>query len=169
MRATANESNPSTCGKCWFGKCQVLVNKTMSTPWNIYSICTLVSSLFTPPPCMFHDTMHRSLWSPHPYIEEGEQIQMSLMKNSTARQKARLPVALASLNNGHKSNLRACCANVRSSSRPNFVRLTPSKHGPAVLARCKLEQHCAWAHSCHRSGGPHSCKPLPHGNNDLGT
>ncbi len=46
---------------------------------------------------------------------------MLLMKSSVARQKARLPTALASLNNDHSSNLRACCAGVRSSSTPSFV------------------------------------------------
>ncbi len=43
---------------------------------------------------------------------------MSLIKNSAAHQKACLPAALASLNNGHNSDLRACCAGVKSSSRP---------------------------------------------------
>ncbi len=47
------------------------------------------------------------------------------MKSSTARQKARLLVAFASLNNGHSSDLRACCMGVRSSSRPSFVPARP--------------------------------------------
>ncbi len=34
-------------------------------------------------------------------------------------------VALASLNNSHTSSLRACCANVRSSSKPNLVPARP--------------------------------------------
>jgi hypothetical protein len=50
---------------------------------------------------------------------------MSLMKSSTTRQKARLPIALASLNNGHSSYLRACYAGVRSSSKPSFVSAKP--------------------------------------------
>ncbi len=50
---------------------------------------------------------------------------MLLMKSSVARQKARLPAALASLNNGHSSDLCACCAGVRSSSRPSFVPARP--------------------------------------------
>jgi hypothetical protein len=41
------------------------------------------------------------------------------------RQKARLPVALASLNNGHISDLHVCCASVRSSSRPSLVLVRP--------------------------------------------
>ncbi len=47
------------------------------------------------------------------------------MKSSAVRQKARLPAALASLNNDHSSDLYAYCASVRSSSRPNFVPTTP--------------------------------------------
>jgi hypothetical protein len=50
---------------------------------------------------------------------------MSLMKNSTMRQKARLLVTLASLNNGHSSNLRAYCVGVRSSFKPNLVPIKP--------------------------------------------
>ncbi len=50
---------------------------------------------------------------------------MSLLKSSAARQKARLIVALASLNNGHNSDLRACCVGVRSSSRPSLVPARP--------------------------------------------
>jgi hypothetical protein len=58
------------------------------------------------------------------------------MKSSAARQKARLLAALASLNNGHSSDLRACCARVRSSSRPSFV-----------LARPLRPQSAAWQSS----------------------
>ncbi len=47
------------------------------------------------------------------------------MKNSAARQKARLFATLASLNNDHSSDLRACYARVRSSSRPSFVVTKP--------------------------------------------
>jgi hypothetical protein len=47
------------------------------------------------------------------------------MKSSVGRQKAHLPAALASLNNGHSSNLRACNMGVKSSSRPNFVPTRP--------------------------------------------
>ncbi len=50
---------------------------------------------------------------------------MPLMKSSVARQKARLPTALASLNNGHSSDLCAYCAGVKSSSRPSFVPARP--------------------------------------------
>ncbi len=74
---------------------------------------------------MFHNTTHRSLWSSHPYIKEGGQIRVPLMKSSTTCQKAHLPVALASLNNSHSSNLRACYASVKSSSRPSFVPARP--------------------------------------------
>ncbi len=41
------------------------------------------------------------------------------------RQNVRLPAALASLNSGHSSDLRACCVGVRSSSRPNLVPARP--------------------------------------------
>ncbi len=58
-------------------------------------------------------------------IEEGRQIRVPLMKNSATHQKARLLVALASLNNAHNSNLRACCTSVRSSSKPSFVPAKP--------------------------------------------
>jgi hypothetical protein len=44
-----------------------------------------------------------------------------------------LLVALASLNNGHNSDLRACCSSVRSSSMPNFV-----------VARPLRPQNAAW-------------------------
>ncbi len=47
------------------------------------------------------------------------------MKSSTARQKARLLATLASLNNGHSSDLRACCVGVRSLSKPSFVLARP--------------------------------------------
>jgi len=47
------------------------------------------------------------------------------MKSSAARQNAHLHAALASLNNGHSSDLRACCVGVRSSSRPNLVPVRP--------------------------------------------
>jgi hypothetical protein len=47
------------------------------------------------------------------------------MKSSTTHQKAHLPTTLASLNNGHISDLRACCAGVRSYSRPNLVPARP--------------------------------------------
>ncbi len=46
-------------------------------------------------------------------------------KSLVAYQKARLPIALASLNNGHSSNLRAYCTGVRSSSKPNLVPVRP--------------------------------------------
>ncbi len=36
-----------------------------------------------------------------------------------------LPAALASLNNNHSSELCACCARMRSSSRPSFVSARP--------------------------------------------
>ncbi len=47
------------------------------------------------------------------------------MKSSAARQKAHLPTALASLNNGHNSDLRACCAGLKSLSRLSFVPIKP--------------------------------------------
>ncbi len=50
---------------------------------------------------------------------------MSLTKNSTTHQKARLPATLASLNNGHIFNLRAYCVGVRSSSKSNLVHTKP--------------------------------------------
>ncbi len=50
---------------------------------------------------------------------------MPLMKSLAARQKVRLLAALASLNNGHSSDLRACCAGVKSSSRLSFVLARP--------------------------------------------
>ncbi len=40
------------------------------------------------------------------------------MKNSAKCQKTRLPATLASLNNGHNSNLHACCISVKYLSRP---------------------------------------------------
>jgi len=46
-------------------------------------------------------------------------------KNTTVRQKACLPVAFTSLNNGHSSNLRAYCVGVRFSSRPNLGLARP--------------------------------------------
>jgi hypothetical protein len=42
---------------------------------------------------------------------------MSLMKSSIACQKARLLAALASLNNGHNSDLCAYCVDVKSSKQ----------------------------------------------------
>ncbi len=36
-----------------------------------------------------------------------------------------MPITLASLNNGHSFDLRACCASVRTSSRPNLVPTRP--------------------------------------------
>jgi hypothetical protein len=50
---------------------------------------------------------------------------MSSTKSLVVCQKARLFVALASLNNGHSSGLCACYANVRSSPRPNLVPTKP--------------------------------------------
>ncbi len=50
---------------------------------------------------------------------------MSLMKSSAARQKVCLLTALASLNNGHSSDLHACCMGMRFSSRPSFVPIKP--------------------------------------------
>ncbi len=50
---------------------------------------------------------------------------MSSTRSSAACQNVRLPVALASLNNGHNSDFRACCVGVRSSSRPNLVLARP--------------------------------------------
>ncbi len=47
------------------------------------------------------------------------------MKSSVAHQKACLPIALASLNNGHSSDLHTYCASVGSSSRPNLVPTRP--------------------------------------------
>ncbi len=41
------------------------------------------------------------------------------------RQKVRLLATLASLNSGHSSNLRACCVDVRFSSKPNLVPARP--------------------------------------------
>lgn len=41
------------------------------------------------------------------------------------RKKACLFAALASLNNGHSSDLRACCVGMRFSSRPNLVPTRP--------------------------------------------
>ncbi len=41
------------------------------------------------------------------------------------RQKARLPAALASLNNGHSFDLCTCCVGVKSSSKPNLVFAMP--------------------------------------------
>jgi hypothetical protein len=46
------------------------------------------------------------------------------MKNLVVCQKARLLTTLASLNNDHNSDLRACCLGMRSLSRPN---LDPAK------------------------------------------
>ncbi len=50
---------------------------------------------------------------------------MMLTKSSATRQNASLLAALASLNSGHSSDLRACCVGVRSSSRPNLVPARP--------------------------------------------
>jgi hypothetical protein len=50
---------------------------------------------------------------------------MPSTKSLAARQKACLLVALASLNNGHSSNLCACYVGVRSSSKPNLVHPKP--------------------------------------------
>ncbi len=47
------------------------------------------------------------------------------MKSLIARQKTRLPAALASLNNGHSFDLRACCVGMRSLSMPNLVPIRP--------------------------------------------
>jgi hypothetical protein len=46
--ATASESHLSMGDICWLGKCKVSANKMRSTPWNNFSICTPISSLFTP-------------------------------------------------------------------------------------------------------------------------
>jgi hypothetical protein len=54
------------------------------------------------------------------------------MKSSVARQKARLPIALASSNNGHSSDLHACCVGVRSLSRPNSILARPLCLGSAA-------------------------------------
>ncbi len=50
---------------------------------------------------------------------------MSSTKSLAAPQNERLLVAFTSLNNGHNSDLRACCVGVRSSSRPNLVPVRP--------------------------------------------
>ncbi len=47
------------------------------------------------------------------------------MKSSATRQKARLPVALTSLNNGHNFDLHGCYVGMRSLSRPNMVPTRP--------------------------------------------
>ncbi len=61
---------------------------------------------------------------------------MSLMKISVVRQEVRLLVALASLNNGHSSDLCACYAGVKFSSRPR-----------SVLAKPLRPQSAAWQSS----------------------
>ncbi len=92
-------------------------------------------------------------------------------KTSTARQKVRLLVALASLNNDHISDLRAllcgCEVLVQAQLGPRQA-LTPSQHSLAILARCKLKQHRIGVRACRRGEGPRSHKPLPHGDDDLG-
>jgi hypothetical protein len=47
------------------------------------------------------------------------------MKSSVVRQKARLPVALAFLNNSHNFDLCAYCTGMRFSSRPSLVPTKP--------------------------------------------
>jgi hypothetical protein len=47
------------------------------------------------------------------------------MESLATHQKARLLVALASLNNNHSFGLRACYASVKSSSKPNLVLVRP--------------------------------------------
>jgi hypothetical protein len=47
------------------------------------------------------------------------------MKSSTTRQNVHLLAALASLNNGHSSDLRVCYVGVRSLSMPNLVPTRP--------------------------------------------
>ncbi len=54
------------------------------------------------------------------------------MKSLDVRQKARLPIALASLNNGHNSNLCAYCVGVRFSSKPNLVPAKPLRFHSAT-------------------------------------
>jgi hypothetical protein len=60
-----------------------------------------------------------------------------LTKSLAARQNARLPATLASLNSGHNSNLRTYCVGVRSSSRPNLVLAKPL-HPRSVAWRSSL-------------------------------
>ncbi len=62
------------------------------------------------------------------------------MKSSVARQKAHLLAALASLNSGHSSDLHACCAGVRSSSRPSFVPARPL-HAQSAAWRSSLVEN----------------------------
>ncbi len=50
---------------------------------------------------------------------------MPSTKSLATHQKARLPAALASLNNSHRSDLRTCCVGARSSSKPNLVPARP--------------------------------------------
>jgi hypothetical protein len=50
---------------------------------------------------------------------------MPLTKSSVVRQKARLFVALVSLNNDHNFDLRVCYVGLRSLSRPNLVLAKP--------------------------------------------
>ncbi len=47
------------------------------------------------------------------------------LKSLVARQKARLPATLASLNNGHNFDLCACCVGMKSSFRPSLVPTKP--------------------------------------------
>ncbi len=76
---------------------------------------------------------------------------MPLMKSSAMCQKARLPAALASLSNGHSSDLHACCVGMRFLSRPNLVPAmpSPSQCGLVILVHCELKQHCVKARACH--------------------
>jgi hypothetical protein len=68
---------------------------------------------------------------------------MSSTKSSATHQKARLPTTLASLNNGHNSDLRGCYVGVRSSSRPNLVPSRPN----LVPARPLRPHSAAWRSS----------------------
>ncbi len=79
------------------------------------------------------------------------------MKSSTARQDARMLAALASLNSGHSSDLRACYVGVRFSSKPNLVHVKPlrprstawrssfvvnlSSTAPGCMLAIKVEAH----------------------------
>jgi hypothetical protein len=94
------------------------------------------------------------------------------MKSSAACQKACLPTTLASLNNGHSSDLCACCAGVRSSSRPSFVPIRPLCP-PSTAWRSSFVANLSNTAPGHafavEGGGPHSHKLLPRGGNDLGT
>ncbi len=119
---------------------------------------------------MFHNTIHRSLWSPRTWIEEGGQIRVSLTKSSIMHQKVHLPITLASLNNSHNFELRAYWVGAKSSSSPTWSVPSPCplQCGLVVFAYCKFEQHRVKVWTCHWGGGPCSCRPLPHGGNDLG-